>query len=117
MVGHHSKESDARADLPQVDPAPGQDRAAGAGTSAESAAEVELALADLVGDANGEVVIFNDSGVRTLALHTGAAVVANGTAQAHVTAGGEDVTGFRYVTFETGVTVYFQEGLNLILDK
>jgi hypothetical protein len=117
MVGHHSKESGARADLPQVDPAPDDGRAVGAEAPVEGAAEVELALADLIGDANGEVVIFNDSGVRTLALHTGVAVVANGTVQAHVTAGGEDVSGFRYVTFATGVTVYFQEGLDLILDK
>jgi hypothetical protein len=32
-----------------------------------------------------------------------------------VTAGGEDVSGFNYVTFGNGVTVYFQEGLNLIV--
>jgi hypothetical protein len=117
MVGQHSKDSGARADLPQVDPALDEGRAVGAGASAVGAAEVELALADLVSDANGEVVIFNDSGFRTLALHTSVAVVANGTAQAHVTAGGEDVSGFRYVTFATGVTVYFQEGLDLIVEK
>jgi Flp pilus assembly secretin CpaC len=84
---------------------------------AADTAEVELALADLVSDANGEVVIFNDSGFRTLALHTDSAVAAEGRVGAHITASGEDVTGFNYVTFENGVTVYFQEGLDLIVVK
>ncbi|MGH6898059.1 MAG: hypothetical protein ACREJ5_16180 [Geminicoccaceae bacterium] len=81
------------------------------------AVEVELALADFVSDTNGEVVIFNDSGFRTLALHTDSVVVAGGQAHSHVTAGGEDVSGFNYVTFDNGVTVYFPEGLDLILEK
>jgi hypothetical protein len=80
-------------------------------------AEVELALADLVGDANGEVVIFNDSGFRTLALRSDAAVVADGRVETHRTASGEDVSGFKYVTFGNGVTVYFQEGLDLIVTR
>ena len=33
----------------------------------------------------------------------------------HVTASGEDVSGFKYVTFDNGVTLYFPEGLDLIL--
>jgi hypothetical protein len=90
----------------------GADAAALAGV-----AEVELALADLVGDANGEVVIFNDSGFRTLALRSDAAVVADGRVETHRTAGGEDVSGFRYVRFENGMTVYFREGLDLIVTR
>lgn len=117
MVGHQSKAPGA---LPQaiVDLAQRDGRGAGAEAGAVAgAAEVELALTDLVSDANGEVVIFNDSGFRTLALHTDAAVVADGRVGAHVTAGGEDVSGFNYVTFENGMTVYFQEGLDLIVAK
>jgi len=119
MVDHHSKASGARSQLPQavIDLAQGGERAVGAEVSCLDAAEVELALADLVSDANGEVVIFNDSGFRTLALHTDAAVVDGGRARRHVTAGGDDVSGFNYVTFESGVTVYFPEGLNLIVAK
>jgi hypothetical protein len=118
MAGHKSKAPGARSDLPQavVDLAQEDARAAGPeAASLAGVAEVELALADLVGDANGEVVIFNDSGFRTLALHTDATVVADGQVEAHVTASGEDVSGFNYVAFENGVTVYFQEGLDLIV--
>lgn len=117
MVGHQSKAPGA---LPQavIDLAQKEDRVAGPEAAAVAGtAEVELALADLVSDAKGEVVIFNDSGFRTLALHTDAAVVADGRAGAHVTASGEDVSGFNYVAFENGVTVYFQEGLDVIVAK
>ena len=98
-----------------VDLAQGDDAAVGGEASGTDAAEVELALSDLVGDANGEVVIFNDSGFRTLAIRTKAAVVADGQAAKHVTAGGEDVSGLKYVTFDNGVTLYFPEDLDLIL--
>ena len=82
---------------------------------AEAPLGVELALADLISDANGEIVFFNDSGFRSLVLTTDAAVVANGHAGAHVTADGTDVTGLQFVTFDNGLTFYFQEGLDLIL--
>jgi hypothetical protein len=121
MVGHHSKASGAGSHLPQavIDLAHGGEGALQAETPSVVAVEVEveLALTDLVGDANGEVVIFNDSGLRTLALRTDSAVVAGGQSQSHVTAGGEDVSGFNYVSFDTGVTVYFPEGLELIVAK
>lgn len=80
-----------------------------------AAAEMELALADLVGDERGEVVLFNDSAFRTLALKAEVGVVANGLAARHVTAGGDNVTGFRFVTFANGVTLYYREGLDLIV--
>ena len=103
------KASDSHRDLPQavVDLAQGD----GAGI----AEDAELTLSDLVADANGEVVIFNDSGFRTVSIRAGAAVVAEGEAAKHVTASGEDVSGFKYVTFDNGVTLYFPEGLDLIL--
>jgi hypothetical protein len=78
-------------------------------------AEVELALADLLSDENGEIVFFNDSGFRTLAIETSAAVVADGQAAPHVTAGGEDVTGFHFLTFDNGITLYYDEGLTVLL--
>jgi hypothetical protein len=78
-------------------------------------ADIELSLSDLIGDERGEVVLFNDSGFGTLALRTEAGVVAQGLVKRHVTTGGEDVTGFRYVTFENGLTLYYQEGLDLIV--
>jgi hypothetical protein len=118
MVGNQSKASPPRSGRSEAmtDLAQGEGRA-GAEFASVAGAEVELALADLLSDANGEVVIFNDSGFRTLALHTESAVVANGRAETHTTAGGDDVSGFNYVTFENGMTVYFQEGLDLIVAK
>ncbi len=79
--------------------------------------EVELALADLISDDNGEIVLFNDFGLRSLALHTDAAVVADGRAPAHVTAAGDDVSGFKFMTFDNGQTLYFEEGLHLVLAR
>jgi hypothetical protein len=78
-------------------------------------AEVGLPLAALIGDDDGEIVLFNDSGLRSLSIHTDSAVVATGQAGAHVTAGGEDVTGFNFVTFDNGLTLYFEEGLDLVV--
>ena len=78
-------------------------------------AEIELSLSDLIGDERGEVVLFNDSGFHTLALRTEARVVDRGFVQRHVTAGGDDVSGFRYLTFENGLTLYYQEGVDLIV--
>jgi hypothetical protein len=110
--------SGARTDLPQavIDLARDDRRASEGEASASGAAEVELALADVVADANGEVVVLNDSGFRTMAVRTAAAVTADGRAQKHVTASGEDVSGFNYVTFDNGVTLYYPEGLDLIVE-
>lgn len=88
---------------------------AATGRAAEPAAEVELALSDLLGDANGEIVLFNDSGLRRLALATDAAVVADGRAGAYRTATGQDVSGFRFLTFDNGLTLYYQPDLDLVV--
>jgi hypothetical protein len=44
-------------------------------------------------------------------------VTADGRVQKHVTAAGEDVSGFNYVTFANGVTLYYPDGLDLILEE
>ena len=117
MAGRDMTASGTRSDLPQamVDLAQ-EDEPAREERSGTEAPRAELRLADLVGDVNGEVVIFNDSGFRSLAIRTDAAVIAEGEVAKHVTAGGEDVSGFKYVTFDNGVTLYFPEGLDLILE-
>jgi hypothetical protein len=118
MAGHEMKTSGARSDLPQAVIDLAQDeQAALEGEAPGTGAAVELALADLVSDANGEVVVFNDSGFRTLAIRTASATVAEGRAQKHVTAGGEDVSGYHYVTFANGVTLYYPDGLDLIVTR
>jgi hypothetical protein len=109
--------SDARSDLPKAVIDLARDDGAAIDREASGAGEGELVLADVVCDANGEAVVFNDSGLRTLAIRTAAAVAAEGRAQKHVTAGGEDVSGLSYITFDNGVTLYYPEGLDLILDR
>ncbi len=74
-----------------------------------------LRLGDLMQDDNGEVVLFNDSGLRAMAVATDAHVVSEGASEHHVTAAGEDVSGFRYVTFDNGLTLYYQDGLEVIV--
>jgi hypothetical protein len=78
-------------------------------------ADAELTMADLVGDANGEIVLFNDSNVRRLVISSDAAVVADGQAGPHRTAGGDDVSGFSFVSFDNGLTLYYQDGLDLVV--
>jgi hypothetical protein len=74
-----------------------------------------LALDDLVQDENGEVVLFNDSGLRALAVSTAATVIEQGEAGRHVTAAGEDVSGFRYIAFTNGLRLYYEPSLDLIV--
>ncbi|MCB1885291.1 MAG: hypothetical protein KDG89_15045 [Geminicoccaceae bacterium] len=73
-----------------------------------------LDLADLIQDDNGEIVLFNDSHLPVLALRTDAAAVSRGEVGAHTTASGEDVSGFSYVSFSNGLTVFFK-GTDLIV--
>ncbi|NJO38102.1 MAG: hypothetical protein HC871_11430 [Rhizobiales bacterium] len=44
-------------------------------------------------------------------------MIASGRAATHRTSAGEDVSGFNYVTFENGLTLYFEEGLDLLLSE
>lgn len=76
---------------------------------------VSLRLDDLIRDEHGEVVLFNDSGLRALALETDAPVIAQGAADPHVTASGEDVSGLRYMSFANGLTLYYQDSLDLVV--
>jgi len=72
-----------------------------------------LPLDALLPDANGEILIVNDAGLSGLTLVTGAVVVESGTAADHMTAHGEDVTGFRFLRFAGGPTLYYPADLDL----
>jgi hypothetical protein len=74
-----------------------------------------LRLDDLLQDTNGEVVLFNDSGLPLVELEASTGVTEEGQSGPHVTAGGDDVSGFRYISFENGLTLYYQDGLDLIV--
>jgi hypothetical protein len=118
MADHDMKPSGTHSDLPKavIDLAR-DERAPSPRETSGTGADGELRLEDVVCDVDGEAVVFNDSGFRTLAIRTEAAVVAEGRVQKHVTAAGEDVSGFNYVTFEGGVTLYYPDGLALIMDR
>ena len=95
----------AAAALPATTTAP---RAAGDG-------DLVLPLEEVIGDGNGEVVFCNEVGLTSLTLQTDAAVVARGTATGHAPVGGEDINGFAFVSFDSGLTLYYPEGLELSL--
>jgi hypothetical protein len=73
-----------------------------------------LEIGDLLADGNNEVVLFDDGGVRELTL-TGGDVVARGIVDSHVTEIGADVSGYHYVTFAGGLTLFYQDGFRLHL--
>ena len=74
-----------------------------------------LDLADLIPDQGGEVVLFNDSNLRSFTLGTSAALIEEGEVDAHRTAEGDDVSGFRFYRFDNGLRLYFAPDLELIL--
>jgi hypothetical protein len=67
----------------------------------------------MLADSNDEIVLLADSGQGQLALATDAEVVATGTAGDHVTADGQDVSGFAFVTFATGMTLFYPDDVEL----
>jgi hypothetical protein len=73
--------------------------------AARDSAKVVLALADLLPDPGGEIVI-RSTGDGMIGVIAGEAITATGTAEAHVTAAGENVAGLLYYQFGSGVTLY-----------
>ncbi len=74
-------------------------------SSAADSGKVMLALADLLPDPGGEIVI-RSTGAGMIGVIAEEAITASGTAEAHVTAAGEEVAGLRYYQFGSGVTLY-----------
>jgi hypothetical protein len=72
-----------------------------------------LALDEVIGDGNGEVVFYNEAGLTSLTVRTDDAVVARGTATEHGPSDDHDISGFAFVSFESGLTLYYPEGLDL----
>jgi len=76
---------------------------------------VMLELTDLVSDSNGEIVLFNDSHLPALAVRADSLPVASGEMGSHVTAAGDDVTGYRFVAFDNGTKLIFQDSMDLVI--
>ncbi|SNB70094.1 hypothetical protein SAMN07250955_107111 [Arboricoccus pini] len=80
---------------------------------AEQVVELSLRLEDLIGDANQEIVVFNDSSFSEMTLVTDVALLERWAVQNHITAAGEDVSGFIALRFANGIHVYHQRELAL----
>jgi hypothetical protein len=78
-------------------------------------AGIVLFLDEFIADANGEVVLFNDSRVRLMTLVTTHEIEAEGECGAHTTAAGVDVSGHRYYQFDNGLKLYYGNELNLVV--
>ena len=71
-----------------------------------------LTLDDLVPDDGAELVVVapDNTKVNLVADQT---VIATGQVEHHITASGIDVSGFFYITFSTGVTLYYTGDLSV----
>lgn len=83
--------------------------------AAEAADVVTLELTDLLTDSNGEIVLFNDSHLPALALRVDAPPIDAGELGSHITAAGDDVSGYRYLAFTDGTKLIFQDTVDLVL--
>jgi len=74
----------------------------------------ELSLDELLSNEAGELVL--ESGTPSaVELHAGEALLDAGIKEAHTTADGADVSGFSYMSFASGVTVYYPPDVDLNL--
>jgi hypothetical protein len=74
-----------------------------------------LDLSDLLRDSNGEIVLFNDSHLPALAVRAESAPVESGEVGSHVTAAGDDVTGYRFVAFDNGTKLFYHDSMDLVI--
>lgn len=74
-----------------------------------------LPLRGLQPDANGDIVLFDEAGSTAVGVTTGEKVTISGTVHRHVTAGGVDVSGFRFLRFESGVTLYYPAETDMVI--
>jgi hypothetical protein len=77
------------------------------------AGPVALSLADLVPDAEGEVVFFDESGLTEMAVIPDGQLLDQGIADSHVTVGGIDVAGMAFYSFDSGVTLYLPADIHV----
>ena len=75
-----------------------------------------LAVADLISGTADEVVLFNDSAVREVVLESEEPPVERGDVVSHVTADGVDVSGFRYLKFLQGPTLFYDPDTRVRVD-
>lgn len=74
-----------------------------------------LSLADIVADDTGACVLDVDGPNVAIELRTDETVVAEGAADPFASAAGSDVSGHAFITFASGVTIYFPPDLDVAL--
>ncbi|HMR31720.1 MAG TPA: hypothetical protein PKA13_09175 [Geminicoccaceae bacterium] len=74
-----------------------------------------LSMGDIVTDESGACVLGADGPKVPIVLQTDEAVVAEGAADAFASAAGHDVSGHAFMTFASGVTLYFPPDLDIAL--
>lgn len=77
------------------------------------AATITLRVIELCPDENSEVVVESTSGVGELVIKSPFEVAERGVLGRHVTAQGDDVSGFGYVRFKDGVRIIFPMALRV----
>jgi hypothetical protein len=79
-------------------------------------AQFTLNLADLLPDANGEIVILNEGDDPCLNIVTDLRLMESGIAESHVTDGGIEVKGLQSWVFEDGTKLYYSPGLSISVE-
>ena len=69
----------------------------------------------LVPDRRGEIVLYDDSHAGTLLLESRRPVLERGRVRHHRTLGGDDVSGWNFLRFADGPTLYYPPGVTLTL--
>lgn len=80
---------------------------------AGGADQLALSLEDLLPDANGNIVLFNDAGLTEMSIVSQLPVIDSGVAGDGSVAGGGDVAGMAYYSFDSGPTLYCPMELHL----
>jgi hypothetical protein len=75
-----------------------------------------LAVDDLIAGSADEVVLFNDSAVREVVLESAEPPVDKGDVDTHVTADGVDVSGFTFLRFSDGLTLFHDPDTRVRVD-
>lgn len=83
--------------------------------SADVEDQMILSLSDLLPDARGEVVLFNEAGPLSVNIMTESRVTETGTTDHYVTSAGVDVSGYHFCTFEAGLTIYYPPEIDLLV--
>jgi hypothetical protein len=80
------------------------------GSAIEPETPLRLSLDDLIADDHDEIVIYSGEGIEAITI-VGGTVTHAGTVEFHVTAAGDDVAGFQFITFDNGITLYHEASL------